>query len=300
MIPIVLSSDHNFIMPTGVSISSLLKNSDGEIYDINILISEDVTPSDKLILSSIVEHTESKIHFKLVKDLIDTAYEVRGITKAAYFRLYIPWLFPDYKKIIYLDGDIVIKKGLKKLYDIDLSDNYIGGVKDIWKSSEFIKYIDSIGLNWDDYINSGILLFNAKKMREDRLDFQFNKLCKLQFEYQDQDILNTVCKNKIQYISPAFNFNAFWFKDCINNPDFIKKRYNENNISMLQNIHIIHYCGAKPWNNYNDYLWADWLIEYKKTPFYDLRKELSLYDNNIKLKSILKLLKRYILHLLNK
>ncbi len=44
MIPIVFSTDHNYVMPTCVTIASLLQScGEGERYAINVLVSEDVT-----------------------------------------------------------------------------------------------------------------------------------------------------------------------------------------------------------------------------------------------------------------
>ena len=50
-IPVVFAADHNFVMPTCVALSSLLKNSEGETYDLYILSDTDVTSADRDILS---------------------------------------------------------------------------------------------------------------------------------------------------------------------------------------------------------------------------------------------------------
>lgn len=50
MIPIVFSTDHNYIMQTGVSLCSLLQSANDCRYDINIIIAENVTEADKDIL----------------------------------------------------------------------------------------------------------------------------------------------------------------------------------------------------------------------------------------------------------
>jgi len=46
-IPVVFAADHNFVMPTCVALSSLLKNSEGETYDLYILSDTDVTSADR-------------------------------------------------------------------------------------------------------------------------------------------------------------------------------------------------------------------------------------------------------------
>lgn len=52
------------------------------------------------------------------------------LSKAAYFRLLIPELIREYDKCIYLDCDIIVHGDLKELYEIELGNNYLAGVKD--------------------------------------------------------------------------------------------------------------------------------------------------------------------------
>ena len=55
-IPIVFSTDHNYVMQTGVCITSLLMNSQPTTsYDIFILGSSDITYCDKNILENTVK-----------------------------------------------------------------------------------------------------------------------------------------------------------------------------------------------------------------------------------------------------
>ena len=115
-IPVVFSTDHNFIMPTYVAMSSLLANASRrcEIY---LLVSEDVTYDDKEIINRLAAAHDAGLTFIAVGTVFDNSFCVRGITKATYFRLLIPWIIPDRDKVIYLDGDIVVTGDIAQLYD---------------------------------------------------------------------------------------------------------------------------------------------------------------------------------------
>ena len=52
------------------------------------------------------------------------------------------------------------------------------------------KYMNKIGADAVNYINSGFLLINAKKQREENLKDRYLELSKKKFIYQDQDIIN--------------------------------------------------------------------------------------------------------------
>lgn len=281
-IPIVFSTDHNFVMPTGVAITSLIRSSLTEYYDIHILIAENVTPSDKLDLSAIVENTQSKIKFIDIGNIFDDAYEVRGISKATYFRLLIPWLFPEYDKIIYCDGDVIFRGGLKELYEIPLDNYYIGGVKDSFDAESFKKRLKGVNLEWGNYINAGILLINSKQQREDNLKQLYEKHIDKQYEYQDQDILNIVCKNRIKYLPFIYNFNPGKYPNFVREDYNLKERYPDfNSLNDISNIKIIHYCGEKPWNGKTGFFTNDWWTYYARTKWHNPLLEWDYYINTL-------------------
>lgn len=258
MIPIVFSTDHNYIMPTGVTIASLLMSARGNNYDIYVLISSDVTEKDKNLLTKQVRDISavSRISFIEMGDNYKDGYEIRGISKACYYRLMIPWLIPDIDKIIYADVDIIFKSPLSELFEVELEDNYVAGAIPIdisgFKGME--KYFKKIGLRYDKYINSGVLLINSKKQREDNLQKEYEKLSKKKFIYQDQDIINIACKGHIKFFDKRFN---------------LKPSTYATEKDLQENV-VIHYAGDKPWQTFT-YAWSQWWEIYEKSIFNDYR-----------------------------
>lgn len=271
MIPVVFSSDHNFIMPTGVAIQSMLESAPNGNFDIYILQGDDVTDHDRSILQKIVACFHSQITFIHAGAVFADSYEVRSISVACYYRLLIPWQIKNYDWIIYLDGDIIVKSDISKIlnYAIDPS-NYVYGVRTPGFSSDpiLINYLKNIGLDNHRYINSGILLLNAKILRENNVKEDFLSYKDKVLLYQDQDIINLVCKDRIGWL--PLKFNSLTSYENIDKTKLIEAGVTTDSDyeDALLNPVIIHYTGKKPWKTFT-YHWYDWWAVYSRTPFYD-------------------------------
>ena len=254
MIPIVFSTDHNYVMAAGITIASLLMAAEGELYDIYVMISSDVTEEDKERLSLQVKtlSPDSCISYVNMEKYYNGAYEIRGISKAAYYRLLIPWLIPNLDKIIYSDVDIIFKTSLRPIFDMDLEDNFLGVAENIYHGAwiDYKKYFDKLGVDYLTYFNSGLLVFNSKLQREQNLDKEYEKLTKQKFLYQDQDILNIVCKGRTAFFDCRFNLPPTRY---LTEPKYSGKV-------------AIHYAGEKPWNTFT-FSWAEWWEVYNKSIF---------------------------------
>ena len=272
MIPIVFSTDHGFVMPTGVALLSILKCSSDCELDVFILHNRSVTDEDKASLVRIVHEgnkRDNKISFISMNDIHSGAYEARGITCATYYRFRIPWMIPQYDKVVYCDGDVLFKKSIKALFEISLGDNYCTGVKRfLYDGYSYKKYAHKLNLAPYDYINCGVLLMNIKKMRDDSLVDEFERYVNKRYRYQDQDIINIVCKGKIGDLPFGFNVTP------------------SMNMSE-EETYIIHYAGLKPWK-YFTYHWYEWWTVYKESPFFEKDLEKTIVERPLSIKQSLK------------
>lgn len=267
IVPIVFSTDHNYIMPTGTAIISLLEKSDDCKPQIYILQSDNVTDDDRSILTSICRKYSCTIKFISIGSIFNKCFEVRGITTASYYRLLIPWLLPEFDKVVYCDGDLVFNKSVSNIYNFNIGDNYVAGVYTGFKLHTHTgAHIKGLGLDVETYINSGVLLINAKKQRELDLKDKFISLSARKFLFQDQDIVNLVCKGHIGLMPRTFNTTPNAIQDIV-----LDKDESGDCLAALQGFRspvIIHYAGTKPWKEFT-YWWMDWWQNYVKSPFYD-------------------------------
>ena len=175
-----------------------------------------------------------------------------------YFRIFIPDMYPEYDKAIYIDSDIIVPGDISELYDTDMHDNLIGVVTDgsVNDVPELQRYMtESLGLKLGDYFNSGMLLMNMKELRNVHLAEHFLYLLnKYHFDCvaPDQDYLNSMCYGKIEYL------DSCW--DAMPN----------RNKPEIENPKIIHYnLFDKPWC-YDDIQYQDYFWEYaKQSVYYD-------------------------------
>ncbi|MBQ3972386.1 MAG: glycosyltransferase family 8 protein, partial [Selenomonadaceae bacterium] len=165
-----------------------------------------------------------------------------------YFRLFIPSLFPQYDKGIYLDSDILVPGDISMLYRQKMGNKLIGAVADysIQHIAPFMRYIDMYdGVDHRNYINSGVLLLNMKRLREVDIEGKFLYLMQeygLRTVAPDQDYLNVLCWGNIHYLDP--NWDAM----------------PSERISNFDNPQIIHFnLASKPWLNesvpYSELFW---------------------------------------------
>ena len=100
-------------------------------YDIFILHSAHVSLKKEELDKLPKYYKNCRIQYRQVDNTFDSAFEIRGITSATYYRLLIPELIPEYDKIIYADVDIIFRMDLSSLYNSDLGDNYIAATLEL-------------------------------------------------------------------------------------------------------------------------------------------------------------------------
>ena len=170
-----------------------------------------------------IEETINK-YFKNQKNT-NTKY-----TDFAYAKLLIPEVIKE-EKVLYLDTDTIIKSDIQNLWNTNIDDYYAAGVKDY--GGHLNKHKEELGIN-DKYINTGVLLLNNKKIREDNLiPKYFDIINSEDLLYPDQDAFNKVCTNKLLYIPSMYNF-------AINNMFPVTKFVYDSKLRK-----IIHYTGDK-------------------------------------------------------
>lgn len=272
IIPIAFAFDNNLVLPACVCISSLLSNANEDtFYDIFILYSESGNV-DRTDLDTIPKYYNNcKINYRLVDNTFETAFEIRGITTPAYYRLLIPELIPEYDKVIYSDVDVVFRMDLWDLYQINLDGYYLAATRDLGLnlSKEGVEYIKTLnGVKAGDYLQSGFIVLNSSLIMRDGLVEQFKALAKQKLKFQDQDILNIACHDKVKYLSLEYNMTDYSFYYVMKECDRILDLFDKEAIEVALNKGTLHYNGHKPWKKYcvNFDIWWEY---YRNSPFFD-------------------------------
>lgn len=294
IIPIILAADSNYVNPMAATITSILENSSSERqYNIFILTHSPYEPeTQQLLLSFNNSYKNLKLEFIYMKDKFNennVKINIAHVTIATYYRLLIAQLLPDYEKCIYLDTDTIVMQDLTKLFDTDITDYYIAGVKacGYHKSAQWEQeYASKICLdNLDNYLNAGVLLFNLKMIRKNNLQNVFSDLSTKNFPCSDQDILNVACFQHILSLPCYYNVMTKYNlleDDSYNITPGASVCFSKEEWEFSQiNPYIIHYADSiKPWNNISidfSYIWWKYAL---KSPFAE--KIIENYVANIK------------------
>lgn len=217
-------------------------------------------------LAKIVEarDPESKLYFIDIENSFEKAYEVRGISSGAYLRLELPGLLKDVDKIIYMDIDTLVQRSLLPMWETDMQDYLLAGVRaavnisDKWEWNSDRPYWHMLADMKGRYVNSGVLLMNLRKMREEGLKAKWDELAKIKMYYQDQDMLNITCKDALYQLPAKYNRYAYF-------SDEEYRRFVEEGMmssaectEATEHPAIIHFAGDKPWKRYDGNLCSLW------------------------------------------
>ncbi|MBQ3817024.1 MAG: glycosyltransferase family 8 protein [Clostridia bacterium] len=241
-IPIFFSIDDSYAPFLSVALNSAIKNSNAQNDYKAIIMYKDLSGENISKLKALetdnfgIEFVEMKSGLESITDRMSNRLRCDYFTLTIYFRLFIPKLFPQYDKGIYIDSDVVLTADLAELFNIDIGENYIGAcadksVADVPPLADYME--NAVGVKVEQYINSGVLLMNLKKLRELKLDEHFlNLLNTYHFDSiaPDQDYINAICNGNIYYLSEAWDAMP-----------------NDNN-PPLEETKLIHYnLFSKPW-----------------------------------------------------
>lgn len=272
-IPIALATDENYAMPTAVAMTSILENAaESTFYDFYLLVPSAFSAQTAEEIALIkVAYPHCDINFIDMKDSFsDTLMRVSYITKPACYRLMLGEILPQYEKCIYLDSDIIVCSDLAEFFSTDLEGFYLGGIKDIDFNDPFQnndeRYKETGLSAKSNYINSGVLLMNLKKIRKDGMTEIFLREIKKGYMFADQDVVNITCLNKIKHLPLKYNLMSYIFQSPDRKPNLVypKGEFDE----AKNNPVIIHYATPlKPWLYHGLKFDAEWYKYFIVSPF---------------------------------
>ena len=250
-IDIAVCLDKGFVMPTGVMMYSVCVNNQDVDIDFHVLIDESVTDEDQQDLKDIAnKFSGKKVHYYTIErqSSISFPLKLNHVTQSTYYRLFLSDILPStIEKVLYLDGDLIVRHSLLPLWHTDINDYAVGAAKDVVDRD--VRIYNRLSYPQEKgYFNAGVLLINLKYWR----DNDITKDCIRYIHdypdrilYVDQDVLNVVLQDKKLIIPIKYNIQAGFLKKF----PFCDKWENdpEVNIGMKDPV-IVHFTERwKPW-----------------------------------------------------
>ncbi len=282
---IVASTDHKFVMPTGVMLLSVCYNNQESEITFHIIVDASVTENDKHDLSSVLkQYPQNRIQFYMVDSQKLSVLPSMGVyrtdlTLATYYRLWLSELLPDtLNKVLYLDGDVIVRRSLLPLWDIDLTDYAVAAVPD--KTESWGEKYDRLGYSAElGYFNAGVMMINLDYWRRGHVIDNFVNMLMNRPQAivcYDQDVLNYCFREKKLHLPIKYNMQDGYLYIV---PGYDYQKYEAEVLEARKDPVIVHYTNGKPWYTYNrhQHPWRSLFFKYceqtiwKDEPLWEMR-----------------------------
>ncbi len=265
IIPVFFAVDDNYVPYLAIALRSLIDNASPKYdYRIHILIDTLEEKNRQALLTMQTEYVH--IEFVSVSGMLRemcTRLHIRDYyTQATYYRFFVPEIFPQYDRGVYLDCDIVLTADVAELYRCHMGQNLVAAATDevITDVEVFARYSEQVlHIPREEYFNAGILVMNLRKMREVQIKQQFADLLSVRTYpvAQDQDYLNKLCYGRTYRLSEKWNKTPMPDSDRRDIPKIVHFKIN-----------------FKPWR-YDNIPYAEVFWSYaEKTPYYRMLQDM--------------------------
>ncbi|XP_009762631.1 putative galacturonosyltransferase 15 isoform X2 [Nicotiana tabacum] len=174
-----------------------------------------------------------------------------------HLRIYIPELFPDLNKIIFLDDDTVVQHDLSSLWELDLNGKVVGAAFDSGcgdgccpgrKYKDYFNFTSPVISSKLDYDRCGWLygmnVFDLQAWRKTNITATYHHWLKLSlnsgFELWNPGALPPsliAFEGHVHRIDPSWHIAGLGYRSIMNVTE-----------SILENVAVVHFSGpAKPW-----------------------------------------------------
>lgn len=192
-IEVLCACDDRYLPHAATMLCSLLEhNSVSRIH----LFYSSIASRELAKLKSLVGRYGSDIAFyEIVEEELQDLRVDKWASIVVYYQLLAARLLPtDLNKILYLDCDVIVRRSLNDLWNIDITDHALAAASDYANDAG----IEALGLALGfpagtKYFNSGVLLINLRFWRQNNVaerSIAFVKKNPEKIKYWDQDALN--------------------------------------------------------------------------------------------------------------
>ena len=210
-LPIVMTCDDKYFKYANVVITSIIKNRNKNCkYEINIL-SEYISPENKEKAVRQVKDVDNfELKFIELENIDTSKFFLNSyMSVSTYYRFYIPEIFKNYDRVLYLDCDLIVDADISELATIDFYHNdeekLVLACKDPYIMYKLSEEGSDENVNFDyfkhtlkmpnpyDYFNAGVMVYNMRKINQLNLSQElFSNLDRIKTPiFQDQDVLNS-------------------------------------------------------------------------------------------------------------
>lgn len=267
---VALATDAGFAPRIEVAVCSLLEHLSCPVR-IVLICSDDAKGAFPRLEAFAKGYPDARVEY-VFPDFLSRVAENRHerFAPASFGRMLIPHLMSG--RVLYMDGDVLVRRDLASARDLDLGGNPVAATTDITflrnvrraeregqattdkerrsvaRAVRAMKPYQGLGLNFQDYYNSGVMIFDCDAIREDAelmeqcLDYKRSII----FPTYDQDLINLLFAGRIKKIDQSWNA---WTRVSITSAAPFTAVEQADCALARKDPKIIHYYGRiKPWS----------------------------------------------------
>ena len=278
-IDIAVCTDRHFVMPTGVMMQSVCVNNPDVDIMFHVICDDNITSKDRSDLEETVVAFEGKSISFYEVDISKFPYFPNvtvgsHVTQAAYYRLMVSEILPKtIRRVLYLDGDIIVRHSLLQLWNTDLEEHPVGVVVHPYEVfPDFYSHLEISSQS--GYFNSGVMLINLEYWRLHDVVRTFMQIIQEENErlrFWDQDVLNLAFRENKVVLPMKYNLTSGFLWKI---PQWDTCKYKKEVEEARRDPVIVHYTAKKPWD------------AYQRRPFHPFLSTFYHYQNQTKWKGM--------------
>jgi lipopolysaccharide biosynthesis glycosyltransferase len=150
---IAFACNDNYAELTCVAMCSIIKNTKRDVHF--YVVDSDISEASKAKMLAL----GAPITFRQAIVSVSQAPVSNWISAETYLKLFLPDIFPELDKLLYVDSDIVVTGDTGDCYDINIDGKYAAALPTYTAEKASV-------LGHGQYYNAGVLLLNCEKLRE--------------------------------------------------------------------------------------------------------------------------------------
>lgn len=266
---ICMAADQSYLPYASVVIHSILRHGSPDRYYDILLLSRDMTKESKSKLEAVLEKYPNAslriVDMQVWEMLFSVQLSSYYTVETTYRLILLSDIFSQYKRLIYIDCDLIVRKDILELEEVDMKGYPLAACRDysiqLKQNAKGAVFMDNqpysvenycreqLGTDgYENYFNAGVLMFDTASCRQSQISVEMalKKLHDKKWYYNDQDVLNMLFDGRVHYLDTRWNYLSDY------------ERYASYPHAALTNLYqkayrekpaIIHYIsGRKPWN----------------------------------------------------
>jgi lipopolysaccharide biosynthesis glycosyltransferase len=246
VIEIACSANTPYVPHVTAMLHSLLTHTTARPVRVWMLHGPDLHEDARPNLTKVIEDLGAQIEYLRVPDELMAGFPTAKFHYSCWYRILLPELLPEVDRILYLDCDIIVTDDLEPLWSTDLGErSFAACINPLYRP--MYKSVRRMGItDHRDYLNSGVLLLDLARLRQEGLAGQLRAYAALHPDNTcpEQDALSVLKRGEWLSLHPRWNLQTALLDRPRRKLPFTSAQVSE----AIERPAVVHFNGPfKPW-----------------------------------------------------